>query len=120
MKNFVSLEGNLGCAPELVELKESSFYIMKIAQNYEINGEQRTDWFEVAAFEDHTKNICRSLLTGDRVIVNGHIKPIKKKVGELSVVFLKISAAKINKVAKLEKGIDDGIPAFTSKEEVRI
>lgn len=120
MKNFVSLEGNLACTPELIELEENSFHIMRIAQNYEAKGEKRTDWFEVAVFEDHLKNMCKNLETGDRVLVSGHIKPIKKKVGDQSVVFLKISAASINKIAKLEKGKADGIPPFNSKEEVRI
>lgn len=117
MNNYISLIGNLGNDPETIKTDKNEFLIINLAQNYTSKEEQKTDWLEISVFGESKEKFLQ-LKKGDFVHIEGSIKQIKKKVGEVNIKQTKINGYKVRKLVKGDKVVITGIPNFEENKEV--
>lgn len=118
MNNFVSLKGLVGNDPTVYDGNKNAFAIISIAQNYKVNEQERTSWFDITVFGDLIEK-SKYLKKGDLIHVSGQISPIKKEINGKKYVFNKLIARSLTKIQKLSSASSfDDIPSFEANEEV--
>lgn len=69
----ICFDGRLGADAEILTSKNGVKYVrFRVANNSFVNGQEKTDWFDVRSYDNYTVEHASKLLTKGRyVIVNG-------------------------------------------------